>query len=229
MGFRYRKSINLGGGFRVNLSKNGIGYSWGTKGYRITKTADGRTRQTVSIPGTGISYVDEHKAKSKTAAKSAPQENKLSGYQNIQQVSSADAGSFRPAEYDELFKQIKKAKLIVCALAVITLLSASTVLLPFMILLTIAALFICPASIEYTFDDAEKERWESLSAAWREVASSQVLAEVTLNAKSKNTKITAGIENAVDTEKMSAGGRLPWYLKTNINPVVFRFITPAIK
>lgn len=43
MGWRYRKSINLGGGFRVNLSKNGIGYSWGVKGYRVTKTADGRT------------------------------------------------------------------------------------------------------------------------------------------------------------------------------------------
>ncbi len=32
MGFRYRKSINLGGGFRINLSKSGIGYSWGVKG-----------------------------------------------------------------------------------------------------------------------------------------------------------------------------------------------------
>ena len=57
MGFRYRKSINLGGGFRVNISKSGVGYSWGVKGYRITRTADGRTRQTASKPGTGISYV----------------------------------------------------------------------------------------------------------------------------------------------------------------------------
>ena len=37
MGFRYRKSINLGGGFRINLSKSGIGYSWGVRGYRVTK------------------------------------------------------------------------------------------------------------------------------------------------------------------------------------------------
>ena len=37
MGLRYRKSINLGGGFRVNFSKSGVGYSWGTKGYRVTK------------------------------------------------------------------------------------------------------------------------------------------------------------------------------------------------
>ena len=59
MGFRLRKSINLGGGFRINLSKSGIGYSWGVKGYRVTKTAKGTTRTTVSIPGTGISYVHE--------------------------------------------------------------------------------------------------------------------------------------------------------------------------
>lgn len=31
MGFRFRRSINLGGGFKINLSKSGIGYSWGTK------------------------------------------------------------------------------------------------------------------------------------------------------------------------------------------------------
>ena len=55
MGFRYRKSINLGGGFRINLSKSGIGYSWGVKGYRVTKTAKGTTRTTASIPSTGIS------------------------------------------------------------------------------------------------------------------------------------------------------------------------------
>lgn len=59
MGFRYRKSINLGGGFRINLSKSGVGYSWGVKGYRITKTAKGTTRRTASIPGTGISYIHE--------------------------------------------------------------------------------------------------------------------------------------------------------------------------
>ena len=59
MGFRFRKSINLGGGFKMNLSKSGIGYSFGTKGYRVTKKANGGVRRTASIPGTGISYVKE--------------------------------------------------------------------------------------------------------------------------------------------------------------------------
>lgn len=55
MGFRFRKSINLGGGIKLNLSKKGIGISAGTKGARISTGPSG-TRFTGSIPGTGISY-----------------------------------------------------------------------------------------------------------------------------------------------------------------------------
>ena len=58
MGFRFRKSLNYGP-FRINFSKSGIGYSFGGKGFRVTKTATGKTRTTASIPGTGISYVKE--------------------------------------------------------------------------------------------------------------------------------------------------------------------------
>lgn len=60
MGFRFRKSINLGG-FRINLSKSGIGYSFGIPGARYTKKASGGHRTTLSIPGTGISYVKDSK------------------------------------------------------------------------------------------------------------------------------------------------------------------------
>lgn len=58
MGLRFRKSIKLGG-LRINFSKSGIGYSYGVKGLRYTKTANGKDRITASIPGTGISYVEE--------------------------------------------------------------------------------------------------------------------------------------------------------------------------
>ena len=104
MGWRYRKSINLGGGFRVNLSKNGIGYSWGVKGYRVTKTADGRTRQTVSIPGTGISYVEEHgkRPAGQQVGTAQPQRDPMADYIGAQRVTSADANTLRSPEYDEL-------------------------------------------------------------------------------------------------------------------------------
>ena len=64
MGFRFRKSKNFGP-FRINFSKSGVGYSFGVKGYRVTKTANGRIRQTASIPGKGLSYVTESKIKKK--------------------------------------------------------------------------------------------------------------------------------------------------------------------
>ena len=54
MGLRFRKSIKLGG-LRINFSKSGIGYRYGVKGLRYTKTANGKDRITASIPGTGIS------------------------------------------------------------------------------------------------------------------------------------------------------------------------------
>lgn len=58
MGFRFRKSKNIGP-LRLTLSKKGIGASVGVKGFRVTKTASGRTRTTASVPGTGLSYVTE--------------------------------------------------------------------------------------------------------------------------------------------------------------------------
>lgn len=59
MGLNFRKSINLPGGFRINLSKSGVGFSWGVKGARVTRTANGKTKATLSIPGTGVSYTQD--------------------------------------------------------------------------------------------------------------------------------------------------------------------------
>ena len=55
MGFRFRKSVNLGG-VRFTASKSGISTSIGGKGFRVTKHANGKVSSTASIPGTGISY-----------------------------------------------------------------------------------------------------------------------------------------------------------------------------
>ncbi|AUN23736.1 hypothetical protein RSJ21_00075 (plasmid) [Clostridium botulinum] len=60
MGFRFRKSVKIGP-FRINFSKSGVGYSVGSKGYRVTKRADGRIQETYSVPGSGISYVKTSK------------------------------------------------------------------------------------------------------------------------------------------------------------------------
>lgn len=226
MGLRFHKSINLGGGFRVNLSTNGIGYSWGVKGYRITKTADGRTRKTISIPGTGISYVEEHKSgKDPAASKSKqPPVDPMANYSNIQKVTSADPDTLRSPEYEQLFSQIKKLKITQTILVVLAILCVA--ITPLFVLFVTLLVFVSikgRCSIIYEFDDAEEARWLALSEAWRSVAKSKSLEEITLKARVKDSRRNAGIKNSIDTAKMTVSKKPPWYIKTNVKPVVFNF------
>ena len=61
MGWRFRKSINVGGGMRINISNSGVGFSYGIPGFRQSIMPNGRVRTTCTIPGTGLSYVEEQK------------------------------------------------------------------------------------------------------------------------------------------------------------------------
>ena len=56
MGLNFRKSINLGKGFKLNIGKGSIGISGGVKGARVSMNSRGRKTATFSIPRTGISY-----------------------------------------------------------------------------------------------------------------------------------------------------------------------------
>jgi hypothetical protein len=55
MGWSYRKSASFGP-FRINVSKSGIGYSIGGKGFRSGVNARGRRYSSISVPGTGLRY-----------------------------------------------------------------------------------------------------------------------------------------------------------------------------
>lgn len=100
MGMRYRKSIKMGP-VRINASKSGVGWSVGTKGARYTKTANGRTRTTVGIPGTGLSWVDEKGAKKANTA----QEPRMSLTERLENVPESKV-SYRhwPAKYKKQMK-----------------------------------------------------------------------------------------------------------------------------
>ena len=62
MGFRFRKSISLGGGTKLNIGTKSASVSFGTKGVRKTISTSGRETTTFSIPDTGVSYVDSKKS-----------------------------------------------------------------------------------------------------------------------------------------------------------------------
>ena len=89
MGLCFRKSISLGKGLKLNLSKSGPSVSFGKSGLRQSIALNGKTRTTVGIPGTGVYYTkassvgkiadfitgknkkDDKKADAKTAGKKA--------------------------------------------------------------------------------------------------------------------------------------------------------------
>ena len=56
MGFRFRKSIKIAPGVRVNLNKKSTSVTFGGKGFHHTVSSTGRKTTTAGIPGTGISY-----------------------------------------------------------------------------------------------------------------------------------------------------------------------------
>lgn len=56
MGLRFRKSIGLAKGVRLNLGKRGIGLSVGGRGAGVSINSSGRRSARVGVPGTGLSY-----------------------------------------------------------------------------------------------------------------------------------------------------------------------------
>ena len=58
MGFRFRKSIRILPGLRLNLSKSGVSTSIGKPGATVNISERG-TRATVGLPGTGVSYSEK--------------------------------------------------------------------------------------------------------------------------------------------------------------------------
>ena len=69
MGFRFRRSIKILPGIRVNFSKSGVSTSIGTRGAHVT-IGHGQVRETVGLPGSGLSYthVESHKPHDHTIA-----------------------------------------------------------------------------------------------------------------------------------------------------------------
>ena len=68
MGWRFRKSVKIAPGVRVNFGKKSTSVSVGGKGYRKTFSSTGKTTTTVGIPGTGLSYSTTENTKKKQSA-----------------------------------------------------------------------------------------------------------------------------------------------------------------
>ena len=70
MGLRFRKSVKIAPGVRLNISKKSVGISAGIKGYRKSINSSGRVTTSIGVPGTGVSYVKTENLKSKKTVSS---------------------------------------------------------------------------------------------------------------------------------------------------------------
>lgn len=61
MGLRFRKSVTLCKGVKLNFGKTGMSVSVGGKGYHKTINTKGQVTTSMGIPGTGIYYTDTKK------------------------------------------------------------------------------------------------------------------------------------------------------------------------
>ena len=59
MGWRFRRSVKILPGVRLNVSKRGAGVSVGPRGAKLSVNTRGQVRRTVGIPGTGLSYTTQ--------------------------------------------------------------------------------------------------------------------------------------------------------------------------
>lgn len=76
MGFRFRKSVKIAPGVRLNVGKKSVGISAGVKGARVSVNSNGRKTTTVGLPGTGLSYSKSEKIGGrKTTTRSASSNN----------------------------------------------------------------------------------------------------------------------------------------------------------
>lgn len=229
MGIRYRKSINLGGGFRINISKSGIGYSWGTKGIRYTKTARGTTRTTYSIPGTGLSYVKESGKKKSPNIGRASQSGGTHPTQlqttnaDVVSTENVNVNDYQPAEYESLLAQMKKVQKLdyLSNWLMVTIIFAVFPLFIFTaiagVVLKIIARTKMKVSMEYSFDTESQATYDDLSAVWMSLNKNKRFWQ-TISESSLNERTSGGASRGVTRIPAQAISKLPFFVESNVQP-----------
>ena len=82
MGLRFRKSVTLCKGIKLNFGKTGMSVSLGGKGYHKTINTKGQVTTSVGIPGTGIYYTDTKRLGNNKQSGTNTRRNTVNQYYN---------------------------------------------------------------------------------------------------------------------------------------------------
>lgn len=230
MRLRYRKSINLGGGFRINLSKSGVGYSWGVKGYRVTKTAGGKVRTTTSIPGTGISFVEETGSNSRRRKQntfhnyppSIPSVN--DNYYDTKNIENSSADGMVSEGLEDMLASASKAlrwdKLASSGVVACVALGIS---MPVLFLAAIGFLILKVyvrikgvIKLEYDIDEDQQALVSERTDPIRQLIDCRKVWRIMTTKKVINRKYEAGANTAVNRISCTTATKVPFPFKTNL-------------
>lgn len=96
MGLRFRKSIKIAPGVKINLNKKGTSVTFGSKGVHYTASSTGKKTASVGIPGTGISYT-------KTTGQSSKQKKTSEG--GSQPMPTAPQSNFQDPDHKKWYQK----------------------------------------------------------------------------------------------------------------------------
>ncbi|MBR1984138.1 MAG: DUF4236 domain-containing protein [Clostridia bacterium] len=223
MGFRFRKSINLGGGFRINLSKSGIGYSFGTKGMRWTKLCNGRNRSTYSIPGTGLAYISESSDGKKQSSSKQEVQEMSDENGNLEYQATAELEE-NNAVYDDFIQEVSNVKnlhavwnfAMFCS-CITTLFVPPVIFLP--ILLLIGKLCFrkyFKVELNYNFDEDYEDYFSCLNLFLSELAGNQKLWGILKSYHEDNTKYSSGASSTFARTELKLKKQNANYLNSNV-------------
>jgi len=106
MGLNFRKSISLGKGLKLNLSKSGPSISFGKSGFRQSVNLKGQARTTVGIPGTGIYYTKTSNVKNIVGGLTGKDDSK--GKKSTKKDTAAKGSSTKAAKAAPAAKQVNE-------------------------------------------------------------------------------------------------------------------------
>lgn len=93
MGLRFRKSVKIAPGVRLNIGKKSVGISAGVKGYRKSINSSGRVTTSIGTPVAGVSYVKTENLKSKKKKAASNRASSTAAVANSSDVTPASVSS----------------------------------------------------------------------------------------------------------------------------------------
>lgn len=239
MGLKFRKSVKLGCGVRINFSSSGIGYSIGIKGFRTTISPHRRVTSRITIPGTGLYYTLGSKGRkgggrpSHASQPSPETENIQIGLGVTSNTTSADITNFQPAEYDDLLKRLKIAyysQMLAIILAIFgpcisvglyDRFSFSPVIMYISIAaflaVSIAILLLAVVDMDYNLDAESSENYNNYCASWDFVNTSRGKWQQITSTAVTDRKYHSGANTVVNLKPLTMTHRCPRFMRTNID------------